>query len=79
MTALTTRSISFFRRHLFHVVFVFAIVGGLFLVCRLGYPGEYLANAGRKLFDAFKIQLQTSGLIVKEGKIVDATFTLVPV
>jgi IS5 family transposase len=36
-------------------------------------------NAGQKLFDTFKTQLQKNGLLVKEGKIVDATFTLVPV
>jgi IS5 family transposase len=36
-------------------------------------------DASRKLFEAFKIQLSKNGLLVKEGKIIDSTFTLVPI
>jgi IS5 family transposase len=35
-------------------------------------------DAARKLFDAFKTQLSKNGLLIKEGQIVDSTFTLVP-
>jgi IS5 family transposase len=36
-------------------------------------------GAARKLFDAFKIQLRANGLLIEEGKIIDSTFTLVPI
>ena len=39
-----------------------------------------MANAGIgvKLFDKFNEQLASMGLIVNEGKIVDASFVIVP-
>jgi len=39
-----------------------------------GKETDNKVDGGRKLFDAFKEQLCEKGLLVEEGRIVDATF-----